>query len=92
MPDDIIPISKYASHQAEVVADIEARVQELGCQPILFVGSGFSKRYFGGSDNVRSPSRGRVSRSVNQEFQSKSSSGMVSLRLRRTFEVGSDGN
>ena len=71
MPDDIIPISKYASYQAEVVADIEARVQELGCQPILFVGSGFSKWYFGGSDNVRSPSRGRVSRSVKQDFRKR---------------------
>ena len=34
MPDDITPISKYASYQAEVVADIKARVQELGCQPV----------------------------------------------------------
>ena len=48
MPDDIIPISKYASYQAEVVAVIKARVQELGCQPILFVGSGFSSGILAG--------------------------------------------
>ncbi len=31
-----------------VTNDIETCVSEMGCQPILFVGSGLSKRYFSG--------------------------------------------
>jgi hypothetical protein len=37
-----------AAYRAEITADIEACVSQMGCQPILFVGSGLSKRYFGG--------------------------------------------
>src|ERR1700730_12745642 len=36
----------------EPAADIEACVSRMGCQPILFVGSGLSKRYFSGSADV----------------------------------------
>jgi hypothetical protein len=35
-------------YQSLVTADIEACVARMGCQPILFVGSGLSKRYFSG--------------------------------------------
>jgi hypothetical protein len=36
------------TYRAEITADIESCVSQMGCQPILFVGSGLSKRYFGG--------------------------------------------
>jgi SIR2-like domain len=35
-------------YQGLVTSDIGACVSQMGCQPILFVGSGLSKRYFGG--------------------------------------------
>ncbi|MFM0095177.1 SIR2 family protein [Paraburkholderia nemoris] len=35
----------YKQYQEEVTADIAARLAEASCQPILFVGSGFAKRY-----------------------------------------------
>ena len=38
----------YAQYQEEVKADIAATLQARQCQPILFVGSGFSSRYAGG--------------------------------------------
>lgn len=38
-------MTKYEQYQADVVSDIENMLREVGCQPILFVGSGFSKRY-----------------------------------------------
>jgi SIR2-like domain len=38
----------YAQYQAEVTADIADVLAAAGCQPILFVGSGFTKRYTGG--------------------------------------------
>jgi hypothetical protein len=37
-----------AAYRAEITADIESCVSQMGCQPILFVGSGLSKRYFAG--------------------------------------------
>src|SRR6266436_6416950 len=36
------------AYRAEITADIESCVSQMGCQPILFVGSGLSKRYFAG--------------------------------------------
>ena len=38
--------SRYASYQADVTADIMACVEGMSCQPILFIGSGVSRRYF----------------------------------------------
>jgi hypothetical protein len=38
----------YAQYQAEVAADIADVLAAASCQPILFVGSGFTKRYTGG--------------------------------------------
>lgn len=38
----------YKQYQDEVVADIASVLAAASCQPILFVGSGFSKRYAGG--------------------------------------------
>ncbi|QWC88277.1 SIR2 family protein [Cupriavidus metallidurans] len=38
----------YKQYQAEVTADIEQVLGAAQCQPILFVGSGFTKRYAGG--------------------------------------------
>jgi hypothetical protein len=37
----------FAQYQSEVAADIAAIIKQKACQPILFVGSGFSKRYCG---------------------------------------------
>ncbi len=39
--------SRYERYQAEVVEDIGEVVQQYGVQPILFIGSGLAKRYFG---------------------------------------------
>ena len=38
-------MENYQQYQREVRADIEAVLSRAGCQPILFIGSGFSKRY-----------------------------------------------
>lgn len=38
----------YAQYQAEVIADIGDVLAAANCQPILFIGSGFTKRYAGG--------------------------------------------
>lgn len=38
----------YNDYQEHVVDDIETCLDSLGCQPILFVGSGFSRRYMKG--------------------------------------------
>lgn len=35
----------YKQYQDEVTADIAEVIRDAGCQPILFVGSGFAKRY-----------------------------------------------
>ena len=35
----------YKQYQQEVTADITAVLAAASCQPILFVGSGFTKRY-----------------------------------------------
>ena len=47
MPDDESG-KRVRAYQGEITADIEACVSQMGCQPILFVGSGLSKRYFAG--------------------------------------------
>ncbi|CAO4182108.1 SIR2-like domain-containing protein [Methylorubrum populi] len=39
--------SRYERYVEEIAEDIAEMVQEFGCQPILFVGSGLSRRYFG---------------------------------------------
>lgn len=39
--------TKYERYAAEAVADIADCISRLGCQPILFIGSGLSRRYFG---------------------------------------------
>lgn len=38
----------YAQYQQEVTADIASVLASASCQPILFIGSGFTKRYAGG--------------------------------------------
>ncbi|HCA18335.1 MAG TPA: SIR2 family protein [Alcaligenes faecalis] len=38
----------YAQYKAEIETDISATLQRLQCQPILFIGSGFSLRYANG--------------------------------------------
>jgi hypothetical protein len=40
-------VSKYDVYRNEIVDDIRLTIEALGCQPILFVGSGLSRRYFG---------------------------------------------
>ncbi|WP_206412684.1 SIR2 family protein [Lysobacter enzymogenes] len=35
----------YSQYQEEVAADVAETLKDTGCQPILFVGSGFSRRY-----------------------------------------------
>jgi hypothetical protein len=37
----------YEKYQAEICEDIKTCLEDMGCQPILFIGSGISKRYFG---------------------------------------------
>jgi len=37
----------YKQYQQEVREDVSATLRNTGCQPILFIGSGFSKRYAG---------------------------------------------
>lgn len=39
-------LSKYEQYKQETCDDIAETVQHMGCQPILFIGSGISKRYF----------------------------------------------
>jgi hypothetical protein len=39
--------TRYASYQREFSDDITSTIQEFGCQPILFIGSGLSRRYLG---------------------------------------------
>lgn len=39
--------SKYEQYTSEIIEDITNTVEEYGCQPIIFVGSGLSKRYMG---------------------------------------------
>lgn len=39
--------NKYERYVGEISEDIAETVQLLGCQPILFIGSGLSRRYFG---------------------------------------------
>lgn len=38
--------SRYGRYMEEITEDITDIVQQFGCQPILFIGSGLSKRYF----------------------------------------------
>jgi SIR2-like domain len=40
--------AKYAQYIKDVIAEIANCVQTSACQPILFIGSGLSRRYFGG--------------------------------------------
>lgn len=42
MPND------YKQYREEITADITSVIKTAGCQPILFIGSGFSRRYAGG--------------------------------------------
>jgi SIR2-like domain len=48
MPTGSTPGSRHAQYQVDVASDVGKTIEELGCQPILFVGSGLSKRYFSG--------------------------------------------
>lgn len=41
-------ISNYEKYISDVSDDIQTCLEEMGCQPILFVGSGFTKRYING--------------------------------------------
>lgn len=46
MPEEENPPTKYEIYQNEVVDDIRGTIEAMGCQPILFIGSGLSRRYF----------------------------------------------
>ncbi|MTI62207.1 MAG: SIR2 family protein [Firmicutes bacterium] len=39
---------KYSEYKMKVIDDVQQTLDEMGCQPILFIGSGLSKRFFGG--------------------------------------------
>ncbi|MFB9278455.1 SIR2 family protein [Cohnella cellulosilytica] len=41
-------MQNYTQYIADVSDDINACLENMGCQPILFIGSGLSKRYFDG--------------------------------------------
>lgn len=45
-------MTDYAQYQAEIKADVADSLQRLQCQPILFIGSGFSLRYAKGPNWV----------------------------------------
>lgn len=38
----------YTKYQTDVTDDIKTCIDSMGCQPILFVGSGLTKRYING--------------------------------------------
>lgn len=40
--------TEYKLYQTEVTAEIRDLIADLGCQPIIFAGSGISRRYFSG--------------------------------------------
>lgn len=42
----ISPPDRYGPYKAEMAADLTACMDSLSCQPILFIGSGISRRYF----------------------------------------------
>jgi hypothetical protein len=48
MSSDKATKSKYDQYIEETKEEIADCLQTMGCQPILFIGSGLSKRYFGG--------------------------------------------
>lgn len=48
MAADEPKVARYEQYMTDVKADIGQCIEEMGCQPILFVGSGLSKRYFSG--------------------------------------------
>lgn len=41
------PSAAVNEYRAQITTDIQECVERMGCQPILFIGSGLSKRYFG---------------------------------------------
>jgi SIR2-like domain len=47
MSDTSPPAPRPTAYQVEVKADIASCVEAMACQPILFVGAGLSRRYFG---------------------------------------------
>ncbi len=44
---EILNVSRYDRYVDEITEDIAETVQQFGCQPILFIGSGLARRYFG---------------------------------------------
>ena len=48
MTDGVAATSRYAQYKADITGDIAATIERLSCQPILFIGSGLSRRYFSG--------------------------------------------
>lgn len=40
-------MKKYENYKKEIEEDIHLCIENMGCQPILFIGSGISQRYFG---------------------------------------------
>ena len=37
----------YSDYQTKIVDDVHQTLSQMGCQPILFIGSGLSRRYAG---------------------------------------------
>jgi hypothetical protein len=42
------PQYDYGQYRADIQSDISAQIQKLGCQPVLFIGSGLTRRYIDG--------------------------------------------
>ena len=45
-------MSDYDKYKDDVTDDIKTCIEAMGCQPILFVGSGLTKRYLNGPNGL----------------------------------------